>query len=97
MNLLQQRATVCADGTIVIHGFDYSNGSKPMRVWKRTKTHLVMKVPAGRCWNGNGQPWRSVPIRFCVFQILKAKDNELTLDPVLDFEQQRPDEEETTR
>lgn len=68
MKMNEVSATLKPDGTMMIHGHDYSNGRKPLLVWKRWGGILVMRAPSGKCWGGNGMPQVNVPQTFHVFR-----------------------------
>jgi hypothetical protein len=47
-------------------GVDFSNGTRPILVWHDRGDNVVFKIPAGKCWSGYGESFRSVPGRYLV-------------------------------
>ena len=72
-------------GMIKFSGVDFSNGSKPLLVIKRTKSVLVMKVPGRKVWNGRFSPNRYAPAEYIVYKILRESGRSLTLERIVDF------------
>jgi hypothetical protein len=70
------RWKINSDGTARKPGVDFGNGSKPIKVWHRTETHIVFKVPAGKHWVGRGMAQASHPGEYIVCEYVADQDHE---------------------
>tara|TARA_R100000306_G_C4348843_1_gene129045 strand:- start:213 stop:515 length:303 start_codon:yes stop_codon:yes gene_type:complete len=56
-------------GEVTFGGIDMGNGSKPITVKALTDDTMVVKVPGGKHWWANHEPWASHPGEYQVWKI----------------------------
>jgi len=56
-------------GVVTFGGTDMGNGSRPITVKALTDDTMVVKVPGGKHWVANHEPWESHPGEYQVWKI----------------------------